>query len=1264
MKKKTIWSYLKRIIIAVICVTILSFVGIYVFDKYDSTNSDFDNMYSSEYWDKLEGFKKYEELKADEDKYNILSSKYESPYDEDDNVFDKINKSRYVEELDLVVKPINNNLVSLKNQLANLKKLNESSKETWMLKILSISTFVTDKTIYEVLSDTYTGTENEFYDLIDNYENIDLYNSLSANGYSDTFKKVIEAVASSKDSAELYAKSQNEDNYSGTFEQWVMDVCGFNKYVTPEKFSAYDYARLHGYTGSVDQWKDLLTKYGEVFLELSLQGYKNPINGIDSDYDLYMAIYNDQGKQDVEDNWIVKSAYDEAKEANPEEVALLEKEIDQLSIIIDEANLVSAKLPKWTDYFARYQKIFSNANYEFWFSYGLTTFKIVDLNSGYEWYSNPETVVPTLASDQKTVISVLYGTSAGAEIPYSNYDYSVSTLNKQNREVTPNYAVKVDMEKNLVQVWYRLEKRGLDYTYFPQYMSETRVKQLIQQNKERAAAGMVDSSGAKIPDIEEMNKIYEAAEKELEQLKKTYNGNETDPVFIEESARLEAIKKEAEPGREAYSKWLQSYYNILDADSPSNLVKYNYYEWKGATKFEFMSQIVIKNLYKWLYEWCGYNRGELAADNREFNIEIDLSSQAFEVAMEYKLTDKGLTLNIPGNSLREYGDYKISKLDILPYFTSTPEGVGGYTLIPDGSGAIMEHDNNKSNLYDPYIKRIYTTDLSETSSTKKATSYDIMLPMYAVVNNNGNGSAAVIVDAENMASQLELRATTSGFGTLGETHNRNNFKAYVRESQSVFIGTYAKEEVKKFTNQLLTEDIVINYNFLSDNHNKIDYSTIAKLYRDILIDRYSFVTEDGVSYSLTEKDTTTSPVLDIDVIGAYTYRDNFLGISYTAKDTMTTYEQLGKMIDDFKSLDVTDSENNVIKEDIIKYINVFYHGWRKEALVNVTFKSLKLNGLLGSKEQLKALSEKNNVTIYPYLSFGEVNSYQESFGSNHYTTRDVVGEIIVKQQYALNTNTYDPKARTISIVSPHYYFVFAQSLVDSYVKLFGSKAAQDNKVGINSISIDKFGSALAGDYKKNNEMFKSGAMREQIRSLQLIYETVENINLYKPYDYAFNYINHAKDIPYQATQKEIFDYSIPFYQLVVNGLFDYSGESINVNIEDGIQQHIMKMIETGSNPQFTFTFDSSSELVRTEYNYYYNTEYINWLSEVTKVFNELDSLGIYQGRLVKHERLAPNIYLVTYLVNGSEIEIVLNYSFASYIYNTNVIVPAKSYKKL
>ena len=92
---------------------------------------------------------------------------------------------------------------------------------------------------------------------------------------------------------------------------------------------------------------------------------------------------------------------------------------------------------------------------------------------------------------------------------------------------------------------------------------------------------------------------------------------------------------------------------------------------------------------------------------------------------------------------------------------------------------------------------------------------------------------------------------------------------------------------------------------------------------------------------------------------------------------------------------------------------------------------------------------------------------------------------------------------------------------------------------------------------------------------------INNMTLYKPYDYAFKYTDVAKNIPYQATQYEILDYSVPFYQLVANGLFDYSGESFNANSEKGTMEHLMRMIETGSNMSFNITAINKLNIVIT-----------------------------------------------------------------------------------
>lgn len=1242
MKKKSFWIYVGRVLIALILIAVISLVGIFMFDRYQPSADSYENEYADSYWDELKGFKTYDELKKGEESYDYTSPNYQSPYSEDDTLLEKINKARYQEELNLLIKEMETRETKIKNELKALNGIDESlSREEWIFALLGILDLTEDDELYtKVVANSYSGSKTDFDKIIANYKDANVYKQLKANGYEGPLSSLMSALLTAADSESLYNSfNENPDypNYESR-KKWIIDVCGFNLYNVDDNFSAYDFAVNNGYSGTFDEWKEMLLNTEPYSVAYSA-GYQH---SSESDSEFYWSLYKDSGKSEIKNS----SAFEIYTVKDVEKIASLEaeqKEINELLTIANERNLSSLE-----EYFNRLQYVTSWGadlgngvkKYDFYFSKGLTTFKIVDNETGYEWYSNPKDVEIKLKEEQNTIVNIIYGTSAGAEIAYSNYTYAMTTTDSKGRDVTPNYAVNYvtneDGDITKIEVWYGLSKRGINYTYFPQYMTEEHVKELLANNKKLAESGQKDSSGNTIPDIQEAATLYEEAKKENDE-------------------KTMALYKD---GWNAYSKWLETWYQYSSIDSVEGKEKgFAFYEFKAST-FEFMSDIVINNLYKWLYEWCGYTSSDLKEDNETFDVVNESNDPEFEVAIVYEFTDEGFKVTVPGNSIREYGDYNICKLDILPYFTSTPEGVEGYTIIPDGSGSILEHDNGKSNLYNPYIKRLYTTDLSVSSTTKEAENFDIMLPMYAVVNSNydadGNkvgGSSAIIVevgdndrpDSYQVASQLELRATTSGYGSLGETNNRNYFRAYLRESQKVYIGVYSKDPVQKFTNKLMTEDIVLNYTILSSNTEEYTYSDIALEYRKHLLERYP---------NLKENDTTDKPVLDIDVIGAYTYEDNFAGISYDAKGTMTTYTELETMLKTYRSLD-------------INYINVFYHGWRKEALVNATFKKMKLNSLLGTKKQLQALTQISNVTIYPYVSFGEVNDYQESFGTNHYNTRDVIGEIITKYPYDLSSNAYDTKATKIQVISPHYYERFAQSLVDSYVKLFGIDEAEKNNIGINSISIDKFGSALAGDYKKNNELFKTSAIRNQLKSLELISEKIDNITLYEPYDYAFQYISYAKDIPYKSTQKEILDYSIPFYQLVVNGLFDYSGESINSNIEEGKDYHMMKLIETGSNPSFTFTYDSSSELIRTDYNMYYNTEYSNWLEEVKYFYDELVKLDIYSCRLVNHERLDTNVYKVTYS-NGTNktIEIILNYSF-SLVYIDGVgSVAAKSYKVL
>ena len=382
-------------------------------------------------------------------------------------------------------------------------------------------------------------------------------------------------------------------------------------------------------------------------------------------------------------------------------------------------------------------------------------------------------------------------------------------------------------------------------------------------------------------------------------------------------------------------------------------------------------------------------------------------------------------------------------------------------------------------------------------------------------------------------------------------------------------------------------------------------------------------------------------MLDVSLVGAYDYRNNFLGVGYRDYGSMTTFDQAESILKDLKAHGAN-------------HINAYYLGWRSKGLVDTSFESMKVSKELGGKSDLESLidyTKSNDVELYLNLNFGELNKYQETYGKSRYSSRDVSGSYVEKYPYDLSSGMYDKKQDAIYVLSPRFYGTFMENLVESY----------KDEIGLSSVSLQNLGSSLSSDYKRRNEFFKENALQESVKSLEYAKANgLDNITLNAPYDFALKYTNNALEVPYAATQYEILDYSIPFYQLVVNGLFDYSGEVINANDEKGIQWHIMHILETGSNVAFTFSYEDSTKLIQTDYKYYYYTEYSKWTEDVKEVVSTIDEIGIHECELASHELIANSVYKVSYTGNGKTIDIILNYSDSDIVVN-GVNVEAKGY---
>ena len=1169
-KRIKLTTLLKRTVLVLLLVVVVSVVLVYFIDKYSPTANASSNKYDDEYWNQevLSDFEYSEKIYARINKYNINHKDYVAPW-----VNDGLTEEEVTDEQRITYGRYSEEHYIITKEIYSEWEKNDKLKrdldyvKTWLEEY-------PDGDIYDWIDSRFEYTKSKI-------------NKAYKNGELDVTDKEDDEETISIDEFDVLSYLE----YCGcpiTYEE-LLYIFRTNDYYTDiENALKNKCVNTKDDAGNTIKGKDLFENY---YYDMSF---------------VYLIsqepqIYEDICEFDAAEYEAIAEKYYYYKPLHTE----AEKHVKNLlqwknyypNVLLGYGGLA-------TDYANKPTLSYTTEDgniLELWFNMYTTSFKLVKLDSEgnvlQTWLSNPEgdkDVNPDILRKQKSILNISYSILKGQTDIYSSYEYSVSESNDYGDKLTPTYAVNVDVENNKIVVWYKMKKRGITYADFPKYISATKMEEYFARNKQLVAEGATTSTGAPVIDIKE-NKIY-----------------------------TEFCKTD-----QSYYKFVPAILNLRGEEvvNPNNEFGFDYYEL--SMKHSSMSGIVRDTLYKCLYEYSGYSKQDLLDDNTQFNYELNTSSPEYSIAIEYSLTENGLDVTVPGNSIKEDPKFPLTYVDILPYFTATADGVEGYTVIPDGSGAILNHANGKN--YSKYQKRVYTTDLTQTSYVNKGSNDDLMFPMFSVINT-GNKSG-MLVYATSAGSQLQLTADISGrtsseFGNF----NVNYFTAFLRESKKISVGTasYEKKELTKWTAARVEDDIALSYRILEED--ELNYSKVAKLYRDVLI----------AQYGIENKDVTTTPVLDMDVIGSYSYTENFIGIPYTAKGTLTTFDELNTII-------------NTFKDKGVENINAFYLGWRKEGLTNTSFEKIKISSRLGSKAKFKALLNDNNenVNIYPYVSFGEINKYQESFGKNHYTTHAVDGELVFKQPYDLSSNVFDKTKDKIYVLSPRYYLTFAQTLAENY------KAATND---YNYIAVDKLGSALSGDYRKGKETFKVDAVRNQISSLDTLTNSgINNIALYKPYEYAFKYVSSAQDIPYQTTRYEILDYSIPFYQLVVNGMFDYSGESFNANSEKGVMEHMMRMIETGSNLSFTFSYDSSEKLLQTDYNNYYYTLYTDWVETVESVYNDLKEMGIYEGELIAHECVAANIFKVTYRTADKDIVVYLNYTRNYYTAADGTQVPYKGY---
>ena len=90
-----------------------------------------------------------------------------------------------------------------------------------------------------------------------------------------------------------------------------------------------------------------------------------------------------------------------------------------------------------------------------------------------------------------------------------------------------------------------------------------------------------------------------------------------------------------------------------------------------------------------------YTYEELEYDHTLVEYEsTDKNPVQFRLALEYYLDESGLSVRLPANGIRfDQSAYQLSYIRILPYMGAGSSEFTGYTMIPDGSGALVRFED-------------------------------------------------------------------------------------------------------------------------------------------------------------------------------------------------------------------------------------------------------------------------------------------------------------------------------------------------------------------------------------------------------------------------------------------------------------------------------------------------------------------------------------------------------------------------------------------
>lgn len=564
----------------------------------------------------------------------------------------------------------------------------------------------------------------------------------------------------------------------------------------------------------------------------------------------------------------------------------------------------------------------------------------------------------------------------------------------------------------------------------------------------------------------------------------------------------------------------------------------------------------VEDLYKALF--TVYTAKDFVEDNGAAggSTEIPETTISFDISLIYGLADDGLVVSLDCSKLQKSEAADIDSIAILECMGAGGPNDTGFSVIPDGSGGVINFNTNKTYAA-AYTGKVFGTDNTLKYTGASVNERHIQLPMFGISKNN-SGIVAVVEKG------AEICSITADISDKILPYNYTAFRADVYQYDLMTIQNpqHGGGTLQMFVRQKepYKDLVTIHYYFLENGKNSV--SDIANLYRGLLI-------ADG---TLSNKVTGTMPFV-FGLTGAITVRKQFLGIPYIGYETLTTFEQAEKVI-------------NYFDEAGINNMAVRYSGWFNGGLEQTDISKFKVLSCLGGKKGMDALISNSVAEIFPEVKIANISGKAfDGFSVRNDAARLTYNETALIYPLDLPRNSFDYNAK--------YTYLLSSAKYEQRINKFLKKYNYDN------ICLPDFMDQINSDYAKKNYTDRTAALANILKCIEIIEED-RKIMASQPNSYAFGDAAIMTDMPISTSGANIFDMDVPFLQMVLTGYADMT--TAPINITDG-EYDLLKLMSYNVLPNYNLIYESSSLLKNTDFSDNYSMCYEDWADDAIELYN-------------------------------------------------------------